>query len=527
MTRLGIAANELPAGWTLAQLGSLVPHNGVFSDGDWVETKDQDPDGDVRLIQLADVGDGTFTNKSSRFLTSRKAEELRCTYLKKGDILVARMPAPLGRACIFPLDGNEQHVTVVDVCIIRTDPDQVDRTYLCHAINYIRVRQQIEDLQTGTTRKRISRRNLSTVQIPLAPVIEQRRIAARINDLFSQLDSGVQSLATARSALDTYQHAVRRNAFQGALTAQWRATGGDHVESTEALLARMCKEREDRHQDRLADWRTSIGKWNIERRTRKKPSKPRNTVHVVPLDPEQIASLPELPDGWIWCRVEETGDVQLGRQRSPKHASGANMRPYLRVANVFESRIDTSNILRMNYTPSEFRTYELRRGDILLNEGQSLELVGRPAMFNGEVAGCCFQNTLVRFRPASGLDAGYALQVFIHYLKTGRFRQIAKWTNNIAHLGARRFAALEFPLCPILEQQEIVRVLEDQLTAIQRVEREIDAALSSLDTLRQAVLKRAFCGQLARQDPDDERASVLLERISARTEADHESRDTG
>src|SRR5262245_42265304 len=109
---------ELPEGWCITTLQSLIGPDGVFTDGDWVESKDQDPDGDVRLIQLADVGDGAYRNRSTRFLTSAKAKELACTFLKKGDILVARMPDPLGRACIFPGDIKAA-VTVVDVCIVR------------------------------------------------------------------------------------------------------------------------------------------------------------------------------------------------------------------------------------------------------------------------------------------------------------------------------------------------------------------------------------------------------------------------
>jgi type I restriction enzyme S subunit len=90
----------------------------VFVDGDWVESKDQDPNGDVCLIQLADVGDGEYFNKSARFLTTSKARALKCTFLKEGDVLIARMPDPLGRACIFPADPKPT-VTVVDICIVR------------------------------------------------------------------------------------------------------------------------------------------------------------------------------------------------------------------------------------------------------------------------------------------------------------------------------------------------------------------------------------------------------------------------
>ena len=110
---------EVPPGWVYAPIGDVVASDGIFNDGDWVETKDQNPKGSVRLIQLADIGDGSFLNKSSRFLTAAKAHELNCTFLTEGDLLVARMPEPLGRCCLFPLHGGEKYVTVVDVCVVR------------------------------------------------------------------------------------------------------------------------------------------------------------------------------------------------------------------------------------------------------------------------------------------------------------------------------------------------------------------------------------------------------------------------
>lgn len=149
--------------------------DGIFVDGDWVESKDQDPEGDVRLIQLADVGDGFFVDKSARFLTSAKAKGLKCTFLERGDILVARMPDPLGRACVFPGVG-QPCVTVVDVCIIRPG-ETIDRRWLLHAINAPSFRKQIERHIKGTTRQRISRTNLGTIELDVPPVSHQRRIA--------------------------------------------------------------------------------------------------------------------------------------------------------------------------------------------------------------------------------------------------------------------------------------------------------------------------------------------------------------
>lgn len=155
----------------------LVTANGVFSDGDWVESKDQDPNGDVRLIQLADIGVGTFIDKSNRFMTSEKAEELKCTYLEEGDILIARMPDPIGRACIFP-ELNTKCVTVVDICIVRPASDEIDSRWLMHLINSERFNNQILKFVTGTTRQRISKRNLAKLDVEVPPLEKQKRIAA-------------------------------------------------------------------------------------------------------------------------------------------------------------------------------------------------------------------------------------------------------------------------------------------------------------------------------------------------------------
>jgi restriction endonuclease S subunit len=154
--------------------------DGLVVDGDWVESKDQDPTGDVRLVQLADVGDGEFRNKSARFLTREKARSLGCTFLEAGDLLVARMPDPLGRACIFPGDAKDC-VTVVDVCIIRPNTERVDPRWLMHSINAPQVRRQVAALEAGSTRKRISRKKLATVVVPEVQKPIQRQIAADVD----------------------------------------------------------------------------------------------------------------------------------------------------------------------------------------------------------------------------------------------------------------------------------------------------------------------------------------------------------
>ena len=203
----------------------LAAPNGLFSDGDWIEKKDQDENGTVRLIQLADIGACFFKDKSAKFVTEAKAKELNCTYLQKGDILIARLPDPLGRACIFPLDGK--YITAVDVAIVRISRSDINPKYVMYMINSPGFRNDIKHYESGTTRKRISRKNLDKIQFNIPPLPEQEHIISRIEELFSQLDASVAELKTAKERLNVYRQAVLKEAFDSCKDFVPLATLGD------------------------------------------------------------------------------------------------------------------------------------------------------------------------------------------------------------------------------------------------------------------------------------------------------------
>lgn len=177
---------------TLAELAA----GGLFSDGDWVESKDQDPSGSVRLTQLADIGVGEFRDRSDRWLRIDQAAALRCTFLEPGDVLIARMPDPIGRACLAPPTIGTA-VTAVDVSILRIRRPDIDPRYVMWAINAPRFHAEVEARQSGTTRKRISRKNLGGLAIPLPPLDEQRRTIELLEDHLSRLDAAATYLDAA------------------------------------------------------------------------------------------------------------------------------------------------------------------------------------------------------------------------------------------------------------------------------------------------------------------------------------------
>lgn len=165
-----------------------------------------------------------------------------------------------------------------------------------------------------------------------------------------------------------------------------------------------------------------------------------------------------IPQGWNKAPLRELGLIQAGRQRSP-HFTEGKLRPYLRVANVLDGYIKSSDVFTMPFTEQEYAIYQLRHGDILLNEGQSLELVGRSAMYRGDPAECCFQNTLIRFRSGPRIDSDFALVLFQFLMYSGRFSAIATQTTSIAHLGVARFASLEVLVPPLTEQTRIANAV--------------------------------------------------------------------
>jgi type I restriction enzyme, S subunit len=336
---------------------------------------------------------------------------------------------------------------------------------------------------TGTTFKEITKSKLRPLTFPIAPLPEQIRIVAKIDELFTRLDAGVATLKRVQTALKRYKAAVLKAACEGRLVPQ-----DPNDEPASKLLERML----------------------AERRTKATDSKMRENEATASTG---INEPRQLPNGWVWAKIGQVGFVQLGRQRAPKHHTGIHMRPYLRVANVFENRIDTNDVLEMNFTPKEYETFLLKYGDILLNEGQSPELLGRPAMFRDEVQGACFQNTLIRFRAYEGLNRSFALHTFLYYLHAEKFRRRATQTTNMAHLSSGRFANMEFALPPLAEQVRIVTEVERQLSVVEELQTTIATNLVRAERLRQSILKRAFEGKLVPQDSSDEPVADLVERI--------------
>jgi type I restriction enzyme, S subunit len=203
----------------------------VFTDGNWIETKDQSSSG-IRLIQTGNIGQGTFLNKEgrSRFITEQTFKRLNCTEIFPGDLLISRLPDPVGRACIVP-DIGIRMVTAVDCTIIRVNKKKILRDFLLYYTNSTEYHNQIKNHLSGTTRQRISRGNLSKIEIPLPPLEAQKEIVAKLENLLTKISEAKKLRAKVRASIDNLSSAELHKIFEEGKKKGWEEKG----------LGKFCK----------------------------------------------------------------------------------------------------------------------------------------------------------------------------------------------------------------------------------------------------------------------------------------------
>lgn len=434
---------ELPSNWQRVPLADLAS-GGIFCDGDWVESKDQDPEGAVRLTQLADVGVGLFRHRSDRWMRQDQAESLKCTYLSTGDVLIARMPDPLGRACLVP-EGLGPAVTAVDVAVLRVARADVEPRFVMWALNSPDLHRQMVALQSGTTRKRISRKNLEGIRVPLPRIDEQRRIVGILEDHLSRLDAAAVDLVNALQRLVP----LRESMLRGELTGDRGCPRSGHAQ--------------------------------LER---------------VGVDD---GSLPAVPSGWQWRRLHEIADVVGGVTKDAKRQSDPTSVevPYLRVANVQRGRLDLSTVASIRVPQATAKKLRLSPGDVLLNEGGDRDKLGRGWVWEGQVEPCIHQNHVFRARVRDSQLDPYLLSWAANSFGGRWCERNGRQSVNLASISLSKIKMMPIPVPPRGEQEAIAGRIRQVMDASLRAEGEFTAARQRGQLLRRALLAAAFSGRLA------------------------------
>lgn len=386
---------------------------------------------------------------------------------------------------------------------------------------------RLQKYESSTAIPGLNRDHAYAENILLPPFPEQQRIVAELEVLFSELDKGVENLRTAQQQLKVYRQALLKHAFEGKLTAEWRARNPDKLESAEALLARLQQERAARYRQQLAEWQEAQQAWEANGKTGSKPAKPKAPKVLPALTAEELAELPELPDGWIYVKAEAISDFITKGTTPGKELlfDGAGEIPFIKVYNLTKTG-ELDFTISPTFVSQDTHNGFLARskvypGDVLMNiVGPPL---GKVSIVPETYPEWNINQAIAIYR--SGLIKKKLLAAFLSSeINVLRMMSKSKATAGQFNLTLEICRDTIIPLFGVKEQEQLSRTLDEKLSNLDQLENTITTSLQQAETLRQSILKKAFSGQLVPQYPDDEPASVLLERIRAERAAQPKAR---
>ncbi|WP_051168128.1 restriction endonuclease subunit S [Marinospirillum minutulum] len=366
--------------------------------------------------------------------------------------------------------------------------------------------QEINTRAKGSGTPHVDPDLLWNYDFPIPPYDAQKLIVTKIEELFSELDSGIASLKTAQEQLKIYRQALLKHAFEGKLTEQWRKDNADQLETPEQLLARIQTERETRYQQQLEEWKQAVKDWEEKGKEGKKPSKP-----VLPKSSDVHANdayqrIGGLPASWAWLKLSDLlqNSPQNGLYKpSSFYGLGCQI---IRIDNFYDGRVtDKQSLKRLAVTDNEKDTYGLKLGDLIVNRVNSIEYLGKSALIRKLDEPIVFESNIMR---CTLLSKTIEREFIVLYLNTiiGRKElcKNAKHAVNQASINQTDVGNSFLPICSLAEQQEIVNLLEEKLSIIERNEKEIEDSLIKAELLRQSILKKAFSGMLTNFDSNME-----------------------
>ena len=457
--------------------------------------------------ELPYIGLDDIEAHAMRLLGSKPAASMKSSAKRfyPGDVLYSRLRPYLNK--VWPSDRN-------GICssefIVMPGNHLVDPRFLALRFNAMDFVSFANSLNAGD-RPRVDFDQISTFCLPPFSLVRQRRIVAKVEELFSELDKGVENLKTARAKLNVYRQAVLKHAFEGKLTAQWREENKDKLETPEQLLARIRQEREARYERQLQEWKTAAKEWEESGCLKTKPSSPRPPSFPEPFTDIELMALPEISCPWLWVKVGELFSVYVGA--TPSRKQGNYWNGAINWITSGEVRFAPINKTNETITPEGLASASTEVHPIgtvmlaMIGEGKTR---GQAAVTHVEA--CHNQNTAAIRVSESEISPEYVYYYLLYRYEDNR--RVGSGNNQKA-LNKERVSNLPIPLPSLAEQAVIVQELNKLLSVIEQLDGEIGGQLASANALRQAILKKAFTGQLVPQDSDDEPASILLERIKA------------
>lgn len=492
------------AGWVETTLGAL----GSWTSGGTPSRSNLDYYGQgIPWVKTGELKDGIIY-KVEESITEEGLAASAARKLPPGTLLVAMYGATIGRLGVL---GTEAATNQACAALLPLGTTSAVIPFLFY---YLRSqRENLKAAGQGGAQPNISQALLKAYECPLAPLPEQRRIVAKLDALTSKSRRAKEALDAIPPLIERFRQSVLAAAFRGDLTAEWRAKNPD-VEPAEELLKRIRVERRRRWEEAELAKMQAKGKAPGDDRWKAKYEEP---------EPVDTEGLPELPEGWCWAIAADVCNavVDCHNKTAPYEAAGIRL---LRTSNIRDGELVLEDVRFVSESTYAFwsRRCPPASGDVLFTREAPM---GEAAMVPPDLRVCMGQRMMLLRANVAVLDASYLLLACQNPL-------IRQWANKLAvgtgvqHLRVGDVERLPIPVCSPNEQGEVVRRVRTMLRQLKSLRTRLDSVRADEETLDRAILAKAFRGELVPQDPNDEPASVLLERIKKEREQAAES-ETG
>jgi len=464
---------ELPEGWAWVKTGDVC--EGVVPG----RTKPKSFSGTIPWITLPDItGMHISESQSNLAVTKEDAEEVGMRVMPKGTVLMSCV-GQFGLICIAETEVVPNQQLHGFICLDKVLPDYVAYALMTEV-------EQMNQLASATTIAYINKTKCNSIQIPLAPTNEQKRIVAAIEALRERSQNARSALSAIPELCDKFRQSVLAAAFRGDLTADRREQNPD-IEPASVLLERIREKRE------------KISKSHA----------PKKNIPEELTDFASNGSL-DLPKEWCLTTAIEAciEVVDCHNKTAPYTDSGIKL---IRTSNIRNGVINLEDTKFVDQPTYEFwsRRCPPQPGDIIFTREAPMAEVG---MIPPGQTICMGQRMMLLRADNEDLLAEYLVYVLQAPFIRRYAEEVAVGTG-VKHLRVKDVEQLPIVIPPIYEQRLIVKIIKELFKAIALVEQQYHANNIYLAQLDCSILAKAFRGELVEQDPNDEPASVLLDRI--------------